>query len=168
MFGLGMTAASGLRAEEFTPPGPADFDLPPVGGGFGTFELFGQEWVIGVTKPMLQLVLGAILVFGFLVPRRQAAQPGARAGSSSPARAPTASCATRWAATSSAATTSCGSCPTWSSLFFFILVNNLFASIPFFQFPTFSRAGMVYGLAAAELGDLQLRSGSRSTASWAT
>ena len=66
VFGLGMTAASGLRAEEFTPPGPADFDLPPVGGGFGTFELFGQEWVIGVTKPMIQLVLGAILVFGFL------------------------------------------------------------------------------------------------------
>jgi F-type H+-transporting ATPase subunit a len=33
------------------------------------------------------------------------------------------------------------------SIFFFILVNNLFASIPFFQFPTFSRSGMVYGLA---------------------
>jgi F-type H+-transporting ATPase subunit a len=34
------------------------------------------------------------------------------------------------------------------TIFFFILLNNLFGSIPFIQFPTFSRAGMVYGLAA--------------------
>ncbi len=34
------------------------------------------------------------------------------------------------------------------TLFFFILLNNLFATIPFIQFPTFSRSGMVYGLAA--------------------
>jgi F-type H+-transporting ATPase subunit a len=33
------------------------------------------------------------------------------------------------------------------ALFFFVLVNNLFATIPFIQFPTFSRSGMVYGLA---------------------
>jgi F-type H+-transporting ATPase subunit a len=33
------------------------------------------------------------------------------------------------------------------ALFFFILVNNLFASIPFLQFPTFSRSGLVYSLA---------------------
>jgi F-type H+-transporting ATPase subunit a len=33
------------------------------------------------------------------------------------------------------------------ALFFFILLNNFFGSIPFIQFPTFSRAGMVYGLA---------------------
>jgi F-type H+-transporting ATPase subunit a len=33
------------------------------------------------------------------------------------------------------------------ALFFFILVNNLFASIPFIQFPTFSRASMAYALA---------------------
>jgi F-type H+-transporting ATPase subunit a len=33
------------------------------------------------------------------------------------------------------------------ALFFFILLNNLFATIPFIQFPTFSRSGMVYGLA---------------------
>jgi F-type H+-transporting ATPase subunit a len=34
------------------------------------------------------------------------------------------------------------------TVFFFLLLNNLFGSIPFIQFPTFSRAGMVYGLAA--------------------
>src|SRR5690606_6788054 len=33
------------------------------------------------------------------------------------------------------------------ALFFFILINNLLASVPFFQFPTFSRAGLVYALA---------------------
>jgi F-type H+-transporting ATPase subunit a len=33
------------------------------------------------------------------------------------------------------------------ALFFFILVNNVFATIPGIQFPTFSRSGMVYGLA---------------------
>jgi F-type H+-transporting ATPase subunit a len=33
------------------------------------------------------------------------------------------------------------------ALFFFVLVNNLFATIPFIEFPTFSRSGMVYGLA---------------------
>jgi F-type H+-transporting ATPase subunit a len=34
------------------------------------------------------------------------------------------------------------------TLFFFVLVNNLFGSIPFLQFPTFSRASMAYALAA--------------------
>ena len=33
------------------------------------------------------------------------------------------------------------------ALFFFILLNNFFGSIPFIQFPTFSRAGMAYALA---------------------
>jgi F-type H+-transporting ATPase subunit a len=32
------------------------------------------------------------------------------------------------------------------AMFFFILLNNVFATIPFFQFPTMSRAGIVYGL----------------------
>jgi len=34
------------------------------------------------------------------------------------------------------------------ALFFLVLVNNLFGLIPFIQFPTFSRAGFAYGLAA--------------------
>ena len=37
--------------------------------------------------------------------------------------------------------------PYLAALFFFILLNNLFATIPFIQFPTFSRAGMAYALA---------------------
>ena len=34
------------------------------------------------------------------------------------------------------------------TIFFFLLVNNAFASIPAIQFPTFSRASMAYALAA--------------------
>jgi F-type H+-transporting ATPase subunit a len=34
------------------------------------------------------------------------------------------------------------------ALFFFILLNNFFGSIPGIQFPTFSRSGFVYALAA--------------------
>lgn len=34
------------------------------------------------------------------------------------------------------------------ALFLFVLVNNYFGAIPFIQFPTFSRIGYVYGLAA--------------------
>jgi F-type H+-transporting ATPase subunit a len=34
------------------------------------------------------------------------------------------------------------------SLFFFVLINNLYGIIPLLQFPTFSRSGYAYGLAA--------------------
>jgi F-type H+-transporting ATPase subunit a len=37
--------------------------------------------------------------------------------------------------------------PYLAALFFFILLNNLFGTIPFIEFPTLSRAGMTYALA---------------------
>jgi len=51
-------------AEGFTPPGPGDFNLPPI---------FGNSIVF--SKPALQLVLAAALVFGFFMvtSRRMAA-----------------------------------------------------------------------------------------------
>jgi F0F1-type ATP synthase membrane subunit a len=54
-----------IGAEDFVAPSPANFDLP----GF-----FGSE----VTKPMFQLVLAAIVVFGFfyLAARKRAMVPG--------------------------------------------------------------------------------------------
>ena len=58
-----MTYAAVVRSEGFTPPSPADFDLPSIGGGDETFTMFGQEFVLGITKPMLQLVLAAVIVF---------------------------------------------------------------------------------------------------------
>lgn len=130
----------------FTPPGPHDFDLPAVFGGDGHFEMFGQTFTSGVTKPMLQIVLSAVLVFAlfYLASRKRAMVPGklqfAGEGAYGFVR-------------NSIGREVLGShdfarfVPYLFTLFFFILLNNLFATIPFLQFPTFSRSGMVYGLA---------------------
>jgi F-type H+-transporting ATPase subunit a len=130
---------------EFTPPGPADFDLPPIGGG-SSFEFLGQSMVLGVTKPMLQLVLAAVLVFGFfyVASRKRAMVPGKLQFVGEEAYS---------FVRNSMGRDIIGShdfmrfTPYLLSLFFFILLNNVFATIPFIQFPTFSRSGMVYGLA---------------------
>jgi F-type H+-transporting ATPase subunit a len=134
-----------IRAESFTPPGPADFDLPPLGPD-RTFEMFGQSFYAGVTKPMLQVVLAAVLVFVFfyVASRRAAMVPGklqyVAEGGYGFVR-------------NSMGRDIIGSphfqryVPYLFALFFFVLINNLFATVPFIQFPTFSRSGMVYGLA---------------------
>ncbi len=134
-----ITAASATTAaaeEGFHAPGPSIFELPPV------FEIAG----FGVTKPMLQLVIAAVVVFGLLyvASRSRALVPGkmqfAGEGAYGFVR-------------NSVARDIIGGhdfqkfVPYLVALFFFILVNNLFASLPFFQFPTFSRAGMAYALA---------------------
>ncbi len=133
-------------AEEFTPPGPGDFNLPPI-GPHGDFEFLGQTMYLGVTKPMLQLVLAAGLIFWFLyaASKQRAMVPGkmqyAGEGAYGFVR-------------NSIGRDIIGShdfmrfVPYLVALFFFILLNNFFASIPLIQFPTFSRSGMVYGLAA--------------------
>jgi F-type H+-transporting ATPase subunit a len=133
--------------ETFTPPGPADFDLPPVGGDFGSFSLFGQEWVLGVTKPMIQVVVVAILVFAlfYAASRKRAMVPG---------RLQYVGEQGYGFVRNSIGRDIIGShefqrfVPYLFALFFFVLFNNFAATIPFVQFPTFSRAGMVYGLAA--------------------
>ena len=75
-----MTFAASLvshrRARASSPPGPGSFDLPPV------FSVGG----VGVTKPMLLLVLAAIVVFALLLRRRPQARRSCRASCSSPAR----------------------------------------------------------------------------------
>jgi F-type H+-transporting ATPase subunit a len=126
-----------LAGEKFVPPGPGDFELPDV------FSVAG----VGVTKPMLQLVVAAAVVFAFLyvASRKRAMVPGklqyVGEGAYGFVR-------------NSIARDIIGShdfmrfVPYLVTIFFFILLNNLFGSIPFIQFPTFSRAGMVYGLAA--------------------
>jgi F-type H+-transporting ATPase subunit a len=129
----------------FTPPGPGDFNLPPIGGG-STFEFLGQEMYLGVTKPMLQLVLAAVVVFWFFhaAAKKRAMVPGklqyvGEVGYGF--------------ARNSVGRDIIGSrdfmrfVPYLFALFFFILLNNFFGSIPFIQFPTFSRSGMVYSLA---------------------
>lgn len=126
-------AAHVVRTEGFTPPGPADFDLPAI--------------ALGVTKPMVQLALAAVLVFVvfYAASRRRAMVPG---------RLQFAGEGAYGFVRNSLGREILGShdfarfTPYLFTLFFFILTNNLMATIPFFQFPTFSRSGMVYGLAA--------------------
>jgi len=132
--------------EEFTPPSPADFDLPAIGGGTSTFDFLGQAQVAGVTKPMLQIVLAAILVFVlfYAASRKKAMVPGKLQFVGEEAYG---------FVRNSMGRDIIGShdfqrfVPYLFALFFFILFNNLMATIPFIQFPTFSRSGMVYSLA---------------------
>jgi F-type H+-transporting ATPase subunit a len=142
---IGTTLVRASGGEEFTPPGPGDFNLPPV-GPHTTFNFMGQEMYLGVTKPMLQLVLAAVLVFVLfrVMSAKREMVPGKLqfAGESA-----------YGFVRNSIGRDIIGSrdfmrfVPYLFTLFFFILLNNIFASIPFIQFPTFSRSGMVYGLA---------------------
>jgi F-type H+-transporting ATPase subunit a len=122
--------------EGFHAPGPSIFDLPPV------FTVAG----VGVTKPMLQLVLAALLIAGFFY-------AAARSRSLVPGKLQYVGEGAYGFVRNSVARDIIGShdfmrfMPYLAALFFFVLVNNLFASIPFIQFPTFSRAGMAYALA---------------------
>lgn len=134
-----ITAASANLAassESFEAPDPGIFDLPAV------FTVGSLE----VTKPMLQLVLSAVVIFGLLyfAIRHRQMVPGkmqfAGEGAYGFVR-------------NSVARDIIGArdfqkfVPYLVTIFFFILLNNLFSSIPFIQFPTFSRASMAYALA---------------------
>jgi len=123
-------------SDEFVAPGPGNFDLP------GFFEVAGHP----VTKPMFQLVLAAILVFAFFY-------AAARKRSMVPSRLQFAGEEAYGMVRNSVARDIIGShdfqrfVPYLVTLFFFVLINNFFASIPGVQFPTFSRASMAYALA---------------------
>jgi F-type H+-transporting ATPase subunit a len=129
--------SSVIRAEEFNAPGPANFDLP------GFFSIGGHD----ITKPMFLLVLAAVVVFVFFY-------GSLRRGALVPNRVQYAGESAYGMVRNSIARDVIGShdfikfVPYLVTLFFFILVNNLFATIPFIQFPTFSRASMAYALAA--------------------
>lgn len=135
MFGTTM-AASG---DEFVAPGPNSFDFSD--------QALGHIGDVAITKPMVQLVLGAIVVFVFFYAafRRASLVPG---------RLQFAGESAYGMVRNSIGRDIIGShdfikfVPYLVTLFFFILVNNAFASIPLIQFPTFSRASMAYALAA--------------------
>ena len=146
MSAIAMTA---IRAEGFVPPSPADFNLPPVGytqENAPTFEFLGETMYLGVTKPMLQLALSVILIFGFfyLASRKRALVPGKLQlmGEMSYGMV-----------RNGLARDNIGShdfmrfVPFLVSMFFFIIVNNYFGLVPFIQFPTASRSGVAYTLA---------------------
>jgi F-type H+-transporting ATPase subunit a len=121
----------------FVPPGPEDFQLK---------DIFNGSQVL-LTKYSLLLVLAAVVVFvGFLATSRRAAVVPSRlqyAGES----------AYSWVR-DSIGRDIIGEhdfikyVPLLVSLFFFVLVNNLFGIVPFLQFAPFSRVGFAYGLAA--------------------
>jgi F-type H+-transporting ATPase subunit a len=146
-FALSRLGAAAPTAEEgFTPPGPGDFNLPPIGPDT-TFEFLGQTMYLGVTKPMIQLVLAAVLVFWFFY-------AAAKKRSMVPGKLQYVGEVGYGFTRNSIGRDIIGSAdfmrfvPYLFALFFFILLNNFFGSIPLIQFPTFSRAGMVYALAA--------------------
>ena len=140
-----VTLSATPSAEGFTPPGPGDFNLPPV-GSHSEFEFLGETMYLGVTKPMLQLVLSGVLIvwFFYAASRKRAMVPGKLQFLGEGAYG---------FVRNSMGRDSIGSrdfmrfVPYLFALFFFIVVNNFFGSIPFIQFPTFSRSGLVYSLA---------------------
>ena len=129
MFGITMAESGG----EFVAPGPNSFDFSEV----PLFHLGG----LAVTKPMVQLLLGAVIVFVFFY-------AAARRATLVPSRIQFAGESAYGMVRNSIGRDIIGShdfikfVPYLVTIFFFILVNNAFASIPFIQFPTFSRASM--------------------------
>ncbi|WP_375481118.1 F0F1 ATP synthase subunit A [uncultured Jatrophihabitans sp.] len=131
-----------VLAESYQPPDPVDFFLPDFTGTH-----WDQHGYLAVyTKPAALLLLGAILAFAFLylTSRRGEVVPGKRQYLGESAynlirdgmgRDVIGADFMRWV-------------PLLVSLFFFIIINNLFGIVPFLQFPTFSRVNYAYGLAA--------------------
>jgi F-type H+-transporting ATPase subunit a len=126
-----VTIPATAPAPGFDAPGPDDFLLPPI---------FGE-----VTKPVLQLVLAAIIVYALFAYaiRRPALVPS---------KAQFLGESFHGIVRNSIARDNIGPeylkyVPFLTALFAFILVNNLFGIIPLIQFPTFSHPGMPYALA---------------------
>ncbi|MCI0687091.1 MAG: F0F1 ATP synthase subunit A [Sporichthyaceae bacterium] len=129
-------ARSESEGEGYVPPGAGDFELPPL------FTVAGLE----VTKPIVLLLSSAALIgaFFYLAARRGALVPGrlqfAGEGAYNLVR-------------NGLGRDIIGShdfkkfVPFLLTLFFFILVNNIFGIIPFIQFPTMSHIGFPIALA---------------------
>jgi F-type H+-transporting ATPase subunit a len=116
----------------FESPGVADFQLPPI---------FGP-----VTKPVLELVLAAIIVYAFFAYTTRRPQLV-------PSKSQFLGESFHGIVRNSIARDNIGPeflkyVPFLTTLFAFILVNNLFGIVPFIQFPTFAHPGMPYALAA--------------------
>ncbi len=133
---IAATAVTAAEDSGFHAPGPASFELPPV------FEVAG----FGVTKPMLLLVLAAVIVLWFTV-------ASSRNASLVPGRLQFAGEAAYGFVRNTIARDNIGSeyylryVPYLFTLFLFLIVNNYFGIIPFVQYPSMSRIGFVAPLA---------------------
>ena len=119
-----------LAAEEFTPPGVGTFIYPAV---------FGD-----VTKPIIQAVLAAVLVGAYFLVATRRLQLVPSKGQFAAEYV--------YGIARNASRDQIGAefvkyIPLILGLFSFVLVNNLFGIIPFFQFPTLSRIGFPVALA---------------------
>jgi F-type H+-transporting ATPase subunit a len=117
---------------EFIPPGPQSFDTPPI--------FAGVEWF---TKPVLVAALSVIVIVWFF-------WGASRKAAVVPSKLQFAGELGYNFVRNSIARDAIGSqdhmkyVPYLCGLFFFILFNNVAASIPLIQFPTFSHIGWAY------------------------
>ena len=121
-----------LATEEFVPPSSRDFELPAIAAG--------------VTKPMVLVVLAAVLVaaFFYLTARREQMVPGKLQFAGESVYSFVRDGVGRDVIGSKEFLTYV---PYLVTLFSFILVNNVFGIIPLIQFPTMSRIGFPIVLA---------------------
>lgn len=118
-------------------PGPADFNLPAI-------LPWGAE--TGVTKPMVLAVLSAVVVVGFFYAT-------ARKAEVVPGRLQFAGELVYGFVRNGVARENIGShdyqrfVPFLFAIFGFVLVNNFYGLIPFFQFPTMSHIGFPLAIA---------------------
>ncbi|MGB3437296.1 MAG: F0F1 ATP synthase subunit A [Actinophytocola sp.] len=111
---------------EFVPPGAGDFNLPPL--------------FLGITKPMLLVVLSVVIIALFFV-------MASRRLSVVPSRFTFVAESIYDFGRNNIARELIGSkefrpyVPLIVTMFVFVLVNNIFGLIPFIQFPTFSHIG---------------------------
>jgi F-type H+-transporting ATPase subunit a len=127
----------GTPAEGFKAPGVEDFNIPPIFEGVPVLEWFD--------KPSIQLVLAALIVYGFFA-------LATKAPKIVPGRAQFMAEKFQEIVREQIARDNIGPgfrryVPYLVALFAFILVNNVFGIIPFIQFPTMSHPGMAYALA---------------------
>jgi F-type H+-transporting ATPase subunit a len=121
---------------DFNKPGPSDFEFPTL---FGNSQLF--------TKSSFLLVIAAVVVLAYFL-------IGTRKLRLVPSKGQFVLESSYNFVRDSIGKDIIGTrdflrwVPLLVSLFFFILVNNLFGMFPIFQFPSFSRVGFAYGLAA--------------------
>jgi F-type H+-transporting ATPase subunit a len=136
-------SASGVLATEgFHAPGPIDFFLPDFTG-----KSWNQDgYQVLLTKSSLLLVLGAVVAYLFLAMT-------SRRGKVVPTKGQYLGEQAYSFVRNGVAQDIIGAkdfkryVPLLVSLFFFIVVNNLFSIVPLLQFAPFSRVSFAYGLA---------------------
>lgn len=143
---MSLSRSIAMSGDTFSPPGPQDFNLPPIWGfDFGTFTWLGQVHYLGLTKPMVLAALSVLLVWAFFA--------AAAKGQMVPGRLQFLGETGYGFVRNTLGRDVIGShdfmrfVPLLFTLFFFILFNNVFAIFPFIQFPTMSR--IAYPLALA-------------------